>query len=127
LEEKKQIKNQLLIFSKLYPELVERSSVKYPIEDSLITKLPELHCANGIRSKPQPHRVLLSADEFDQLLFIWEFCTNFSEYLDVPFFKIEELRLALTYEESGEPIEEEEGDWQKQVRERGLHLVNGLL
>jgi len=45
LEEKKIIKRQFEIFSKLYPELVEKNSIKYPIEDNLIKKLPELHGA----------------------------------------------------------------------------------
>jgi hypothetical protein len=77
--------------------------------------LPELHGANGIRSKPEPHKVLLSADEFDQLLFIWEFCNNFSEYLHIPFFKIEELRLALIYEEPND-VEVDQDDFYEFTR-----------
>ncbi len=131
LEEKKTIKNQLLIFSKLYPELVERASVRYPIEDSLIAKLPELHGATGMRPKPQPAPVLLPADQFDELVFVWEFCNNFAEYLDVPFFKIEELRLALTHVEPPQSDASATEDWfeftrHRQAAERGLHLVNGL-
>ena len=33
LEEKRTIRKQFEIFSKLYPELVEKNSIKYPIED----------------------------------------------------------------------------------------------
>ena len=84
LEEKRLIKNQMLIFSKLYPELVERSTVKYPIEDGLISKLPELHGATFFKPKPTPRKVLLSGEEFDKLLYVWEFCNNFAEYLETP-------------------------------------------
>lgn len=30
------IKNQFMIFSNNYPELIDKNSIKYPIEDSLI-------------------------------------------------------------------------------------------
>jgi hypothetical protein len=33
------------IFAKHYPELVEKSQIKYPIEDQLIKKVPLLHNA----------------------------------------------------------------------------------
>ena len=39
----------------------------------------------------------MTAEEFEQVLYIWEFCNNFSEYLETPLFKIEELRAALVY------------------------------
>lgn len=98
LEEKRVIKKQLEIFSKLYPELVEKNSIKYPIEDNLIKKLPELHGATQSVSKPQMYKVIIPSTEFDELLYIWEFCNNFSDYLETPFFKIEDLRVALTHQ-----------------------------
>ena len=98
LEEKRIIRKQLEIFSKLYPELVEKNSIKYPIEDNLIKKLPELHGATQSLAKPQMYKVIIPSTEFDELLYIWEFCNNFSDYLETPFYKIEDLRVALTYQ-----------------------------
>ena len=84
LEEKRMIKGQFMIFSNNYPELIEKNSIKYPIEDTLIQKLPELHGALNVVQKPQMHPILLEADEFERLLHIWEFCNNFSDYLETP-------------------------------------------
>ena len=62
LEEKRIIRRQLEIFSKLYPELVEKNSIKYPIEDNLIKKLPELHGATQNVLKPQMHKVIIPSE-----------------------------------------------------------------
>ena len=96
LERNKLIKEQFQLFSMTYPELVERNTIRYPIPDALILKLPELH-GGLMPEKPKPLRVLIEADEFEQLLYIWEFCNNFGEFLDTPGFRIEELRAALRY------------------------------
>ena len=50
-----------------------------------------------MRPKPQLLKVQIESEEFEQLLYIWEFCNNFTEFLDMPGFKIEELRAALSY------------------------------
>jgi hypothetical protein len=75
--------------------------------------LPELHGATSLKPKPTPHKVLLSGEEFDRLLYIWEFFNNFSEYLETPQFKIEDLKVALTLNTTEETsiVEEEEMDW----------------
>lgn len=84
------------IFSKLYPELVEKNTIKYPIEDALISKTPELH--GGLPPpKPKPYKVLIDADSFEKILYVWEFCNNFVEYTKTPSFKIEDLRVAMTF------------------------------
>lgn len=64
-------------------------------------------------------------------MYIWEFCNNFSDYLETPFFKIEDLRIALTYRPPDQKslLEEEELEWNEQmalqqVREKGLNLIN---
>lgn len=51
IERTRLIKSQFQIFSQLYPEYVERNSVRYPIPDALIEKMPELH-GGMMRSKP---------------------------------------------------------------------------
>jgi hypothetical protein len=55
----------MMFFSKHYSELVEKNSIKYPIEDNLIKKLPELHGAFGFPPKPSMLRVLISSEEFE--------------------------------------------------------------
>ena len=96
IERNRLIKQQLQIFTNAYPELVDRNSIKYPIKDELLLKLPELHGCS-LEPKPEPFKILVSSDEFEKLIYIWEFCNNFSEYLDTPIFKLEELKFALYY------------------------------
>lgn len=87
-----------MIFSSNYPELIDRNIVKYPIEDSLLLRLPELHGATGLPAKPQMKQIALPSEDFERLLFIWEFCNNFSDYLEIPTYTIEDLRVALTFQ-----------------------------
>jgi len=35
------------IFARNFPDLIEKNAIKYPIEDKLITKMPELHGAEN--------------------------------------------------------------------------------
>ena len=136
LERNRLIKEQFQIFSMTYPELVERNTIRYPIPDALILKLPELH-GGLMKDKPKPLRILIEAEEFEQLLYIWEFCNNFNEFLDTPAFKIEELRVALSYRPEDDPrtklsvTDEQELPWNEQMelkhlKEKGFHLLNRL-
>ena len=96
IERNRLIKQQLTIFTNSYPELVDRNSIRYPIKDELLLKLPELHgCC--MDAKPEPFKINVSSDEFEKLIYIWEFSNNFSEYLDTPLFKLEDLKFALNY------------------------------
>ena len=47
-------KQQFRMFAEAFPDLVERSSIKYPIEDSLIPKTPLLHGSENFPQKPEP-------------------------------------------------------------------------
>jgi|JI9StandDraft_1071089.scaffolds.fasta_scaffold27550_7 hypothetical protein len=76
---------------------MEGSNIRYPIEDKLITKMKELHGSTEIPSKPEPHKVLVPAKEFEDMLYIFEFCNNFLDFLEIPEFKIEELYVALSF------------------------------
>lgn len=99
-------------------------------------KLPELHgCC--MDQKPEPYKIFVDADEFEKLIYIWEFCNNFSDYLYTPTFKLEDLKCALSYNEAEDPnnnltVQEEQSlDWNEQmrvrhIREKGLHLINAL-
>jgi hypothetical protein len=102
LERARLIKSQFQIFSQGYPEYVERNSVRYPIPDALIEKMPELH--GGLsQSKPLPMKIDCDADDFERILYIWEFCNNFNEFLDTPQFRIEELKACLEYNPASDP------------------------
>ena len=90
IERNRLIKSQFSIFSQIHPEFVERNSVRYPIPDHLIERMPELH-GGVMPSKPKPMKIDLEAEEFERVLYIWEFCNNFDEFLRTPQFKIEEL------------------------------------
>ena len=90
------IKSQFNIFKKYYPELVEKNSIKYPIDDKLMLKMPELHGNSTLREPPQFKKVLLEAEEFENLLYIWEFFNNFSDFLSIPTFPLTELQASLS-------------------------------
>ena len=137
IERTRLIKSQFALFSQLYPEYVEKNSVRYPIPDALLAKMPELH--GGIVSvKPVPMKIDMEAEDFERALYVWEFCNNFSEYLGTPQFKIEELVAALRYTPEIDPRHEvpadqfeDEFDWSEQmqirhINEKGFHIVNCL-
>ncbi len=71
------IKQMFKVFASHYPELVDKNTIKYPIEDSLIKRYPELHGAEKFPEKPIPKRVLVDGPTFEKLLYIWEFFNNF--------------------------------------------------
>lgn len=111
------MKQQFALFNQLYPEYVERNAVRYPIPDHLLAKMPELHGGES-KQKPAGNEVRVDSDSFERLLYIWEFCNNFNEFLQTPLFKVEELQACLAYEPSEDPrcsmslSQQEEGlDW----------------
>jgi len=71
------VKKLFKVFADTYPELVEKNSIKYPIEDLLIQKVPNLHGAENQPPKPEPRRVLIDGASFERLLYVWEFANNF--------------------------------------------------
>ena len=105
IERNRLIKSQFAVFSQLYPEFVERNSVRYPIPDNLIEKMPELH-GGVMQAKPKAMNIDMEAEEFERVLYIWEFCNNFSEFLTAPQFKLEELVACLTYSHQTDPRNE---------------------
>ena len=79
----------------------------------------------------------MPAEDFESLLYIWEFSNNFNEFLETPQFKIEELAACLNYEPENDPrmqlnvAEQEDLEWNEQMQlrhitEKGFHLVNNL-
>ena len=45
----------------MYPEYIERNSVRYPIPDYLIPSMPELH-GGLMQAKPCPMKIDMDAD-----------------------------------------------------------------
>lgn len=50
----RELKNQFKAFARVFPDLVEKHSIKYPIEDNLIKLMPLLHAAENFPAKPEP-------------------------------------------------------------------------
>jgi hypothetical protein len=93
------------LFSQVYPELVDKNTIKYPIEDQLIKKLPLLHGSENFSEKPQLKKVLVDGQDFEKLLYIWEFFNNFSDFLEIQNFKLEELQAAISFSQNPDAIQ----------------------
>jgi len=98
------LKSQMTIFKQLYPDLVDKNTIKYPIDDHLIKKMPDLHGCHLLKDKPQLMDIIIEADEFENLLYIWEFFNNFSDFLEIPAFDLVELQASLNFTEKPEKI-----------------------
>ena len=98
------IKSQMQIFKQLYPELMEKNQIKYPIDDRLIQKMPDLHGAHCFKEGPDFHSILIPYEEFENLLYIWEFFNNFSDFFQIPGFDLSELQASLAFTEQPEKV-----------------------
>lgn len=82
-------------------------------------------------------KISVAAEDFERVLYIWEFCNNFNEFLGTPNFKIEELQACLVYDAESDPRshmslqELSELDYTDQmelrhIREKGFHMINKI-
>jgi hypothetical protein len=85
------LKSQMAIFKQLFPDLVDKNTIKYPIDDRLIKKMPDLHGAHLLKPVPEFKSILVDHQDFENLLYIWEFFNNFSDFLEIPAFDLAEL------------------------------------
>ena len=83
---------------------MEKNTIKYPIDDKLILKMPELHGSLSLKTPPNFKSVLIEAEEFENLLYIWEFFNNFSDFLNIPNFSLVELQAALSFSFADEKV-----------------------
>jgi hypothetical protein len=57
--------------------------------------MPLLHGAENFPQKPEPKIILIDGPSFERLLYVWEFLNNFSDFMKLTNFKLEELQVAL--------------------------------
>ena len=60
--------------------------------------MPKLHHSDEFGTKPDLKKIFVSSQNLDNLITVWNFCNTFSEFLNVPHFKLEELEAALRWE-----------------------------
>jgi hypothetical protein len=76
-----------------FPDYVENYKLTYPLPDDLLTLLPSSN-----PPKPIPHRIMIPAANFENLLEIWDYFSSFGELIKLPKnFSIEDLEAALRY------------------------------
>lgn len=65
-------------FAKCYPDLMEQNgNIKYPIDDALLRKMPQLHEIDEFLQRPKLKKIFMTDSEaFEDLLQIWEFASN---------------------------------------------------
>ena len=86
----------LKLFKDNYPEFVKNNKIMYPIEDSLLRTMPELHEYSAV---PKPIPAPISDEESAaDILEIWNFCMIFKSVLRIGTFTLAELQLALNSE-----------------------------
>jgi len=53
--------------------------------------MPELHGTYMLKQAPQFKKVIIDTENFENLLYIWEFFNNFSDFLEINNFNLQEL------------------------------------
>lgn len=76
-------------------------------------------------------QIAVPSEDFEKLLYIWEFCNNFSDYLQTSSYSIEDLHVALTFKLPESSKDEADLSWEDQMgllqaKEKGLNLVNSI-
>ena len=66
--------------------------------------MPELHGAHMVKQAPELRHILMETVDFENLLYIWEFLNNFSDFLDLPNFYIQELQATLMFCDTPEKV-----------------------
>ena len=47
---------------------------------------------------------MVDGSTFERLVYVWEFFNNFSDYFNIPSFKLEELHASLAFGSDGQPL-----------------------
>lgn len=83
---------------------MEKNTIKYPIDDKLIRQMPELHGQLILKDPPRFKEIYVDAEHFENLLYLWEFFNNFSDYLNLPTFSLTELEAALNFTRADDQV-----------------------
>lgn len=83
---------------------MERGQVKYPIDDMHIVDMPELHGQLALKQPPKLKKILVEYSAFENLLYLWQFFNNFSDFLSLPNFSLTELQAALNFTHLSENV-----------------------
>lgn len=148
LKKQLMIKSQMMIFKQLYPDLIEKNQIKYPIDDRLIKKMPDLHGGSCIKQTPDLKSIIIEHEDFENLLYIWEFFNNFSDFFQIPVFDLAELQASLAFNDepsqvqthfeqdvessqelSNDPLQGYDKNQRctiEEIRENGFNLVNQI-
>lgn len=66
--------------------------------------MPELHGQLILKDAPKFKKVFVEAEHFENLLYLWEFFNNFSDFLSLPTFSLTELQAALNFTLSDDQV-----------------------
>ena len=66
--------------------------------------MPEIHGSTTLKPPPKGKDILLEPEEFENLLYIWEFFNNFSDFLEIPAFDLSELQASLQFQDYPEKV-----------------------
>ena len=58
-----------------------------------------------MKCPPNLRKVVVEAEDFENLLYLWEFFNNFSDFLNLPTFSLTELQAALSFTLSGDQVQ----------------------
>lgn len=59
----------------------------------------------NLKCPPNLRKVVVEAEDFENLLYLWEFFNNFSDFLNLPTFSLTELQAALSFTLSGDQVQ----------------------
>jgi len=109
-------------FTQIYPELVEKYTIQYPIDDKILKVMPVLHKIEWAEEKPDPKKIRVSGSRFERLLKVWEYFHTFSVYLSIPEFRIEDLEAAIRHADPSQPL-----GLIQTIITRSVHLLRKLV
>lgn len=58
-----------------------------------------------LKNPPKFKKVLVEVEQFENLLYLWEFFNNFSDFLSLPTFSLTELQAALNFTHADDQVQ----------------------
>lgn len=66
--------------------------------------MPDLHGANYFKLPPEFKTIIIEYENFENLLYIWEYFNNFSDFFNIPGFDLSELQASLAFTEETDRV-----------------------